>query len=510
MELIPILDCGAQYGHLIARAVRGLGVYSEIVPPTISKLPEGTKGIIISGGPSSVYDDSSPKPDKNILSLGVPVLGICYGHQWLAHACGGEVRSGGKEYGHSKATILGGSIMQGLGKREDVWMSHGDSVIGLPPGFEVLASTESCRIAAYGNDERRLYGVQFHPEVAHTKNGGTVLRNFIYGICGCKGDWHAENNITRAVKEIKDSVGKSRAIIALSGGVDSATAAALASKAIGGNLIAFYVDTGLMREGETESVRRTFGNYPGMSFHEIDASAMFLKSLRNVSDPEKKRNIIGDLFADLFEDALGSFHADYLFQGTLYTDRIESAQPSGNASRIKTHHNVGSPEIERLRREGRIIEPLRDLYKDGVREVAAKLGLPPEIVNRQPFPGPGLAVRIEGPVTKNKLSMVRYADKIVTDEIERACSLRRSELPWQYFAVLTGSRRTGLKGDERAYGNVVVVRAVESREGMTVNAKHLEWDVLDRIASRVTNEIPGITGVCYEITSKPPATIEWE
>lgn len=505
MDEILVLDCGAQYAHLIARSVREQGVYSEIAPADIDKLPDNVKGVIISGGPDSVYNKGSPAPKL----FNVPTMGVCYGHHYIAHVKGGSVKeSGKKEYGHSKARILGGPLMNGLEENEDVWMSHGDLVLSLPDGFEVYAITENCPIAAYGNSEKGLYGVQFHPEVMHTRNGDIILRNFIYDICGCKPEWSMEDYASRAINEIKGCVGRSKAILGLSGGVDSATAAVLASKAIGSNLIAVYVDTGLMREGETEHIKQTFSNYPDLTFDVIGASDIFISKLRGIADPEKKRNIIGDLFASLFTDSIASFGADYLIQGTIYPDWVESAKTGKNASRIKTHHNVGSPEIERMRDQDRVIEPLRELYKDEVRKLAGQLGLPPEIIYRQPFPGPGLAVRIEGPVTKEKLKVVRTADKIVTDEIERAYTLEKR--PWQYFAILTKSKRIGVVGDKRIYGGVITLRAVESREAMTAGVFHLDHDVQERIASRITNELPGITGVTYEITTKPPATIEWE
>ncbi len=509
VDSVIIIDCGAQYGPLIARHIRNLKVYSEIVPAGVSPHYANTaKGIVISGGPSSVYINNSPRPDATVLDMGIPVLGICYGHQWIAHASGGRVEPGNKEFGHARLIVQKGDLLKGLGQEEDVWMSHGDSVLSLPEGFEIYASTEKCPIAAYGNMERSLYGVQFHPEVAHTANGKKIFENFLFGICGCEPNWKMDDYASRAIEGIKTAIGSERAVIALSGGIDSATVAALGARAIGNKLSAVYVDTGLMRQEETEEIERLFGDGYEIDLTILREKDRFYKALKGISNSEKKRNIIGDLFADILDENLSKNMARYLLQGTIYPDVIESAAASKKASRIKTHHNVGSPRIQAMRESGRVIEPLRYLFKDEVREIAESIGMPLEIVWRQPFPGPGLAVRIEGAVTPKKVETVRASDRIVKEEIERIYPLR--ERPWQYFAILANSRRTGVKGDERTYGNVIVVRAVESREAMTSNASRLDWDTLNRIASRITNEVPEITGVAYEITSKPPATIEWE
>ena len=509
-DTILVVDCGAQYGHLIARAIRRMNVFSELVYPEefeekLAYHDKSVRGIIISGGPSSVYEKGSPQP--SVLHAGLPVLGICYGHQYIAHAAGGRVEKGKGEYGHAKISVKRrGRLLEGIDDEEDVWMSHGDLVAELPEGFSVYASSESCPVAAYGSESRRLYGVQFHPEVAHTDKGERILKNFAYSICNAQPNWSMEDYAEKAISLIKEKAGDSKVLLALSGGVDSATAAALGAKAAI-RLIAVYVDTGLMRKGETEEIRNMFRDDFPVDLRIVRSAGRFYAAIKGVKNPERKRRIIGDLFAEIFEAEMLKCKAQYLMQGTIYPDRIESGQASRNASVIKTHHNVGSPLIEEFRKSGRLIEPLADLYKDEVREIAAKTGLPEKLVWRQPFPGPGMAVRIEGSVTKRKLRIVRGADAIVREEIENAL-LR--QCPWQYVASLPNSKAAGVRGDDRAYGNVIVVRAVESREAMTASAFHLPHELEDRITSRITSEISDVVRVLYDGTPKPPATIEWE
>jgi GMP synthase (glutamine-hydrolysing) len=509
---ILIFDFGGQYCHLIARRVRDSGVYSEIVsfdttPSELSKLGDklDVKGIILSGGPSSIYEKGSPKMDRGILKSGIPILGICYGHQLIAHYMGGKVKSAEKrEFGLSDATIdSAGQIFSGLGKKEQVWMSHGDMVSNLPSGFEVLAHTDNCPIAAFRHREKPIYGIQWHPEAVHTKNGSAMLRNFMFKICGCKPTWKPEDLAVKYIKEIKDTVGEEKAIVALSGGVDSSTAATLTASAIGGNLIAVFVDHGFMRKSEPEQIK-DLAKKLGMSLVEIDAKARFLNALAGVADPEEKRKLIGKEFINVFEEVAKASGAKYLVQGTIYPDMIESGK-SRNSKIIKSHHNVGGLP-ERMEFEG-LVEPLKDLYKDEVKRLAVQLHLPDEIVHRQPFPGPGLAVRIMGRVDAKKLSVIKEADAIVIEEMEKSGLKDRL---WQYFAVLTDTKSTGVKGDARDYGYTVAIRAIESKDAMSATFSRIPYDTLERISTRITNEIPGVVRVVYDITNKPPATIEWE
>jgi len=511
-DAVAVLDFGGQYCHLIARRVREFRIYSEILPGDVgaeelmaSMEHVVLKGIILSGGPASIYEPGAPRLDPAVLDLGLPILGICYGHQLLAHLLGGEVRRGEvAEYGVAEARILRPiGVLEGLGPVERVWVSHRDQVARLPEGFLVLAETDNCPIAAFSDPSGRIFGLQWHPEVVHTENGRKMLANFLFKVCGCRESWVMEDVISRAVKEIREAVGEGKAIIALSGGIDSSTAALLAVRAIGDRLHAVFIDTGLMRENEVAYVREVFSRLlPNL--HVIDAREEFLRALKGVVDPELKRKVIGETFIRVFERIAKQVGADYLIQGTIYPDRIESGFRRFS-DKIKTHHNVaGLPTKMEFKS---IVEPLRDLYKDEVREVARRLGLPEEIVKRQPFPGPGLAVRIIGEVTPEKLEIVRKADAIVREEVERA---GLSEGLWQYFAVLLDTRTTGVKGDQRAYGYVVAVRAVESQEAMTASFAKLPWDLLERIATRITNEVPEVVRVVYDITHKPPATIEWE
>ncbi|MFQ5710616.1 MAG: glutamine-hydrolyzing GMP synthase [Candidatus Geothermarchaeales archaeon] len=511
-DAILILDFGGQYCHLIARRVREQAVYSEVHPCDIDPREIevlsrrlNVKGVILSGGPHSVYGEDAPKFNPDILDLELPFLGLCYGHQLIAHLFGGRVAPGGRrEYGVAQVHIdrpVG--VLKDLGSMERVWMSHGDAVQKVPQGFEVLAHTENDPAAAIKHGRKPIYGLQWHPEVAHTENGSKMLGNFIFEVCGCRKTWIMEDFIEGALREIGDSVGDTKAIIALSGGIDSGTAAALASRAIGRRVTAVFVDHGFMRMGEPESVREAFEGL-NLNLVVVEARERFLERLRGITDPEEKRRIIGEEFIRVFEEVAREVGADYLIQGTIYPDRIESGYRR-YSDKIKTHHNVaGLPSQIDFRG---IVEPLRDLYKDEVREVAKKLGLSKEIVSRQPFPGPGLAVRVAGEVTKEKVDVLRKAHRIVEEEVEKR-GLNKDL--WQYFAVLTDTRSTGVKGDARVYGYTVAVRAVESREAMTASFARIPYDVLERISTRITNEVPQVTRVVYDVTHKPPGTIEWE
>ncbi len=511
-DVILVLDFGGQYTHLISRNIRENSVYSEIAPhdtpfDTIKGLIRNwnVKGIVLSGGPDSVYDKDAPMLDPKILELGIPVLGLCYGHQLIAHLSNGKVEKMlRKEYGETYITINNSTgILAGLQRMERVWMSHGDAVLNMPSDYEVLASSENTPVAAFRNRNRPIYGLQFHPEVVHTEKGSQILRNFIFNECKCEPNWKASNFVEESIRGIRDTVGEGKCVVSLSGGVDSSTSTALMGKAIGNNLIVVYVDTGLMREGETEQVRNTF-NKIGVDLRIVEARDRFLNALKGVADPEQKRRIIGKLFIEVFEEQASGIGAEYLVQGTIYPDRVESGK-TGKSALIKTHHNVGGlPENIKFKA---IIEPLKDLYKDEVRKVAAELGLPKSIVNRQPFPGPALAIRIIGEVNAEKLEIERKSDHIVTEEIEKA-GLDKGL--WQYFAVLTDTKATGVKGDSRAYGHVVAWRALKSREAMTAKFAELPWDLIRRISTRITNEVPNVTRVVYDTTDKPPGTVEWE
>lgn len=512
LDAILVLDFGGQYCHLIGRRIREHEVYSEIVPHDITPkeiqaLHErfNVKGLILSGGPLSVYEKNAPKCDPKIFDLNIPVLGLCYGHQLIAYICGGNVKLGKKkEFGVTYAIIdkpLG--ALRGLGKREKVWMSHSDTVFALPEEIEVLAHTENSPVAAFKHKKKPIYGLQWHPEVVHTENGTQMLRNFIFGVCGCEANWRMKDFVKKAVQEIRQIVGNGKAIIALSGGIDSSVTTGLAAKALGKNLTAVFVDHGFMREKEPEFVKNTFEKLD-INFVSVDARKRFFEKLRKVADPERKRQIIGAEFIRVFEKVAGKVGAEYFIQGTIYPDRIESGIRKFS-EKIKTHHNVaGLPTKVEFKA---IVEPLRDLYKDEVRKVAETLGLPKEIVLRQPFPGPGLAARVMGEVTEEKIDIVRKADKIVTEEIERS---GLEEGLWQYFAVLTDTRSTGVKGDSRAYGYTVAIRAVESKEAMTASFAEIPYNILEKISTRITNELPSVTRIVYDITHKPPATIEWE
>jgi len=511
-ETIVILDFGSQYGQRIARRVREAQVDCELIPwdaPAERVLALEPAGFILSGGPASVYEAGAPTLPDYVLASGKPVLGICYGMQLLTLALGGVVGpAASREYGQADIIISGESpLLAGIASPARVWMSHGDRLEALPPGFTVLAHTENAPFAAMGDVGRRLYGLQFHPEVHHTPQGPAILRNFLYRVCGLHGLWQPANFIEQAVSAIRERVGAEHAICAVSGGVDSTVAATLVGRAIGEQLTCIFVDNGLHRAGEVEANMAAFREYIDSPAILVDARERFIKALAGVTDPEEKRHIIGRAFIRVFEDEarkLGPIR--YLVQGTIYPDVIESSGTGTRAvARIKSHHNVGAlPKDMRLE----LIEPLRMLFKDEVRRVGAALGLPAHLVQRQPCPGPALAVRIIGEVTPAALETLRAADAIVTAEIEAADL--GPLMPWQYFAVLTSVRSVGVMGDGRTYQNMVAVRAVSSVDGMTADWSRLPYDLLARISSRIVNEVPGVNRVVYDISSKPPATIEWE
>ncbi len=504
---VLVVDFGAQYAQLIARRVRECHVYSEIVPFDISPQEISAKrpaGLILSGGPMSVYEPAAPELNPGFLELGVPVLGICYGQQAMARALGGEVRAtGAREYGKTDLRSEGGLLLRDLPPQQVVWMSHGDTVTAAPDGFRVTAHTEVSPIAAMEDPERGLFAVQFHPEVAHTPQGTEILKRFLYEGCGLLPDWTAVNVIERAVERIRAQVGDEEALCGLSGGVDSAVAALLVHRAIGDRLTCVFVDTGLLREGEPEQVEETFARHFKVPLVHVKAEDRFLAKLEGVTDPEDKRKRIGEEFIRVFEEVAREHRdAKFLVQGTLYPDVIESG--SRTAAKIKSHHNVGGlPE----HMDVELVEPLRELFKDEVREVGSELGLPEEIVGRQPFPGPGLAVRIVGEVTRERLEMVRGADRIVQEEIKRSGLAPQM---WQAFAVLLTLQSVGVMGDARTYHHPIVLRAVTSEDAMTADWARIPHDVLERISSRVVQEVPGVNRVVYDVTSKPPGTIEWE
>ena len=510
MEKILVLDFGGQYNQLIARRVRSEQVYAEIIPYnkiTPEKIKEnGYKGIIFTGGPNSVYDETSPHYTADILDLGIPILGICYGHQLMAFMAGGEITSAedSSEYGKTLVTVEENILFDGFPEKSVCWMSHTDYVKTAPKGFKVIAHTEKCPCAAICDENRKLFGVQFHPEVTHTDFGKQMLHNFIFSICKCKADWKMSNFIETSVEKYKKELAGKKVLLALSGGVDSSVAAVLLNKAIGENLTCIFVDHGLLRKDEGDFVENTFGKQFGINLIRVNAEDRFLGRLKGVTDPEQKRKIIGEEFIRVFEDEakkLGKINV--LVQGTIYPDVIESGK--GDSAVIKSHHNVGGlPDVISFER---IVEPLRDLFKDEVRETGIQLGIPYELVWRQPFPGPGLAVRIIGEITKDKLDVLRDADAIFREEIANA-KLEGSTN--QYFAVLTDLRSVGVKGDARTYGYTVVLRAVTTDDFMTAEWTRIPFDVLEKTSNRITNEIRGITRVVYDITSKPPATVEWE
>jgi GMP synthase (glutamine-hydrolysing) len=512
IEQIVILDFGSQYTQVIARRVRECNVYSTILhfnTPAAKIAAMKPRGIILSGGPSSVYAKDAPLPDKNIFALGVPVLGICYGVQLLAHFLGGRVEKGLKrEYGKGTLRVKDGRcpLFARLPASLQVWNSHGDKLTKLPRGFKPVAVTENSPYAAIENHAQKLFGLQFHPEVVHTPRGREIYRNFVHGICGCGRDWTMRHYIEQAVEEIRAQVGSERVILGLSGGVDSSVAAALLHKAIGDHLTCIFVNNGVLRGREAEVVREVFGRHFKIKLQYEDASKLFLKRLRGVTDPERKRKIIGRTFIEVFQAATKrAGRAKFLAQGTLYPDVIESVPIAGNpAALIKSHHNVGGlPKSMKFA----LVEPLKCLFKDEVRRLGLELGLPNEIVWRQPFPGPGLAVRILGEVTPARCKILRNADTIVIEEIK---SSRLYYKIWQSFAVLLPVRSVGVMGDERTYDYTIAIRAVESQDGMTADWVKLPYELLEKLASRIINEVKGVNRCVFDITSKPPGTIEWE
>ena len=509
-EAIAVVDFGSQYSRLIARRVREQNVYCVLIPPDAPREAVAgldLKGIILSGGPASVYEEGAPLAQPWIFDADVPVLGICYGMQLIAHQLGGAVaRAAQREYGFAVIHRNDPSVLfEGLDDESPVWMSHGDRIDALPPGFRAVAYSENSPIAAMANDAG-VYGIQFHPEVAHTPQGARVLRNFVYRACGASGSWTPGNFVADSIQRIREQVGGGRVICALSGGVDSAVTAKLAHEAIGDQLTCIFVNNGLLRREEPERVRAVFERNIGLNLVYVDAAERFLTALAGVVDPEQKRKVIGAEFINVFEEQAGVLGTvDFLAQGTLYPDVIESQTAESSAAhKIKTHHNVGGlPERMRLQ----LVEPLRYLFKDEVREAGAELGLPPEILNRQPFPGPGLAIRVIGEVTYEKLEALRACDWIVMDEIKGDGLYDKL---WQSFAVLTDTRTVGVMGDQRTYQHVVALRAVTSEDAMTADWARLPYETLARISNRIVNEVPSVNRVVYDITSKPPGTIEWE
>jgi GMP synthase (glutamine-hydrolysing) len=516
--MIIILDFGSQYSELIARRIRECHVYSEVVPHDITLADlkkKKPKGLILSGGPASVYDSAAPVPDAAIFKLGLPMLGICYGMQLITKMLGGEVRQGQKqEYGKAHLQIdHNQDLFAGIYLEMVCWMSHGDTVVKLPPGFQTLAHTNNTAYAAISNPQKKIFGVQFHPEVVHTPKGMDIIKNFVYKIADCAPHWTMQNFIETALRQIKKEVGREKVLIALSGGVDSTTVSALAHKALPGQVTCMFIDQGFMRKDEPERIVDLFTKYFKIRLIHVNASTRFFRKLKGVTDPEEKRKIIGTEFIRVFEDEVKKIQGEYKFlaQGTLYPDVIESAVVSSKggvaktAVKIKTHHNVGGlPEKMNFR----IIEPLRMLFKDEVRQLGRELDVPEEIVQRQPFPGPGLAIRIIGEVTPERVKILQAADRIVLDEVKKAGYYYQKL--WQAFAVLLPIRTVGVMGDKRTYLNTVAVRCVTSEDAMTAHWAHLPYDLLENISARIINEIAEINRVVYDISSKPPATIEWE
>jgi len=504
MDKIVVLDFGSQYSHLICRRIRDFSVYAELVPFDISlenltKL--NPKGIIFSGGPSSVYDSGAPIPDKKIFQLNVPILGICYGHQIIVNNFGGKIKRANKEYGSSVLTIDSNSdILNGIGDSVRAWMSHGDEAENVPEGFEIIGHTESSRSAAIANKQKTIFGIQFHPEVVHTEKGTEILKNFVLDVCYANPDWTMEKFVENAVENISKVEGN--VLCGVSGGIDSTVAALLIHKAIGNRLKCVFVDNGLLRLNEAEEIENMFKNNFEVDFTKIDGQEQFLSKLNGVIDPEEKRKIVGKEFGNIFtkfSKENGQF--TWLAQGTLYPDVIESGVSKGPASVIKTHHNVGGlPELHL-----KVLEPLRDLYKDEVRKVAKVIGIPLDLIVRHPFPGPGLAVRIIGEVTKNKLDITRVASKIVEEELQNADLYDKV---WQAYAAVGDDKAVGVVGDERKYGNIVMIRIVDSVDAMTADWTRLPNELLEKISNRITNEIDDVTWVSYVVSSKPPATIE--
>ncbi len=511
IDTVVVLDFGSQYSQLIARRIRECHVYSKILPFSASAeriKAENPRGIIFSGGPMSVYAPGAPQCDPKIFELGIPILGICYGLQLLVRSFGGEVARGARrEYGKAVLEIReAAGLFEEVPAQSVVWMSHGDKVTALPPGTEVIAASANTEFCAVRFAGRPIYGIQFHPEVVHTEYGEKIIANFCMNICGCSGNWTMESFIERSTREIRETVGNERVILGLSGGVDSSVAAALIHRAIGDQLVCIFVNNGLLRKNEAQRVQDLFGRNFKMKLVYVDATDRFLSLLADVTEPEKKRHIIGNEFVRVFDDAAkGVENATFLAQGTTYPDVIESVPIDGNpAAMIKSHHNVGGlPKDMKFK----LLEPLKRLFKDEVREVGRRLGLPDDVVMRQPFPGPGLAVRHVGAVSKPTLDILRDADEIVVDEIKKAGLYHKI---WQTFAVFLPIKTVGVMGDERTYDYVIAVRAVSSRDGMTADWVHLPYELIERISNRIINEVHGVNRVVYDVTSKPPGTIEWE
>lgn len=508
-EKIVVLDFGSQYNQLITRRIREFGVFSELMSHRITakELKEiAPTGIVFSGGPNSVYADNAFKIDPEIFNLGIPILGICYGMQLMTKELGGRVeKSINSEYGKAIMTVTKSSsvLFEGLPVEQQVWMSHGDYVTEVPTGFEIVATSSDCPIAAMENADKKFYAVQFHPEVQHSEYGNDLLRNFTFNVCGCKGDWTMDNFIDMEIQKIRDKVGDRNVLLGLSGGVDSSVVGVLLQKAIGDQLTCIFVDHGLLRKGEAEQVMESLGGKFGLNIIKVDAKERFMNKLQGVSDPEQKRKIIGNEFVYVFDDEATKLNGiDFLAQGTLYTDVIESGTET--AQTIKSHHNVGGlPENMQFE----LIEPLNTLFKDEVRELGTQLGMPDAIVWRQPFPGPGLGIRVLGEITEEKLQIVRDSDAILREEIALAGLDREI---WQYFTVLPGTRSVGVMGDGRTYDYTVGIRAITSIDGMTADFARIPWDILQKISVRIVNEVAHVNRIVYDITSKPPATVEWE
>ena len=509
-EKIVILDFGGQYNQLIARRVREAGVYCEIhnyARPMRRWRTKNLKGVILTGGPNSVYAEDAPRLGTELLELGVPVLGICYGMQLINFLCGGRVEPAAvSEYGHTILKTTDAALFRGVRRETAVFMNHTDRVTALPEGFTADASTDNCPIAAFSCPARGLYGVQFHPEVKHSVEGTTVLKNFLFDICGCAGGYNAEDNIGQMIADIRKKVGSGKVVAGLSGGVDSSVACVLASRALAGDqLTCVFVDHGLLRRDEAAQVLETYRANLGLRVVHVDASERFLEALKGVTSPERKRKIIGRLFVEVFEEEARRIGAEYLLQGTIYPDRIESGM--GGSDTIKSHHNVGGLPRHSMFKKKQIVEPLATLFKDEVRAVGERLGIPREMVWRQPFPGPGLAARVIGAVTREKLDILRACDAIYLEELRRA---GLEDGIWQSFTVLTGTRTVGVMGDGRTYAHCVALRAVTSDDAMTVEADELPYAVLKRATSRIIGEVKGVNRVVYDVTGKPPGTIEWE
>lgn len=509
VDKIIVLDYGSQYNQLITRRIREFGVYSELLPNTITAAEVkkiNPKGIILSGGPMSVYDEGAFDVDQEILNLGIPVLGICYGMQLLAYKLNGKVESAdNREYGKAEITVtdLESPLFKGLPVDQTVWMSHGDLVREVPTGFHVVATSKNAPISSFANDDKKMYGIQFHAEVRNTEYGNEILRHFTFDIAGAEANWSMTDFIDQQIAQIRETVGDKKVLLGLSGGVDSSVVGVLLHKAIGNQLTSIFVDHGLLRKGEAEQVMDSLEGKFGLNIIKVDAQERFLNKLAGVSDPETKRKIIGNEFIQVFNDEAAKLDGiDFLAQGTLYTDVIESG--TSTAQTIKSHHNVGGlPEDIHFQ----LIEPLRTLFKDEARELGEKLGMPHDLVWRQPFPGPGLAIRVLGEITEDKLEIVRDSDLILREEIKNA---GLDEEIWQYFTVLPGIRSVGVMGDGRTYDYTVAIRAVTSIDGMTADFAQIPWDILQKISVRIVNEVGHVNRVVYDITSKPPATIEWE